>query len=127
MGQQPDPPCSACSSAEICSKCWTLMTIAVRIIDRALVGEGLGDPCGPWPHAPGTCPEHVLPHSNTQTPKGTTAVLMLSWGWGGSGGCAGAQWGLPRGFAALLGLDGCHNPSRRAPAAQLFPLQRTWA
>uniref|UniRef100_A0A8D0DKZ9 DNA primase AEP n=1 Tax=Salvator merianae TaxID=96440 RepID=A0A8D0DKZ9_SALMN len=28
-----------CSSAEICSKCWTLMTIAIRIIDRALVGE----------------------------------------------------------------------------------------
>ncbi|XP_010005986.1 PREDICTED: DNA primase small subunit [Chaetura pelagica] len=29
------------SSAEICSKCWTLMTIAVRVIDRALV-EDLG-------------------------------------------------------------------------------------
>ncbi|KAJ6658089.1 hypothetical protein lerEdw1_001565 [Lerista edwardsae] len=26
-----------CSSAEICSKCWTLMIIAIRIIDRALV------------------------------------------------------------------------------------------
>ncbi|XP_009881116.1 PREDICTED: DNA primase small subunit [Charadrius vociferus] len=37
----PDPPRSASSSAEICSKCWTLMTIAVRIIDRALV-EDLG-------------------------------------------------------------------------------------
>uniref|UniRef100_K7F650 DNA primase n=1 Tax=Pelodiscus sinensis TaxID=13735 RepID=K7F650_PELSI len=28
-----------CSSAEICSKCWTLMTIAIRIIDRALVED----------------------------------------------------------------------------------------
>ncbi|XP_075580993.1 DNA primase small subunit [Pelecanus crispus] len=32
---------TCCSSAEICSKCWTLMTIAVRVIDRALV-EDLG-------------------------------------------------------------------------------------
>ncbi|XP_065275570.1 DNA primase small subunit [Emys orbicularis] len=28
-----------CSSAEICSKCWTLMTIAIRVIDRALVED----------------------------------------------------------------------------------------
>ncbi|XP_074835801.1 DNA primase small subunit isoform X2 [Carettochelys insculpta] len=28
-----------CSSAEICSKCWTLMTIAIRIIDRGLVED----------------------------------------------------------------------------------------
>uniref|UniRef100_A0A670KJ05 DNA primase n=1 Tax=Podarcis muralis TaxID=64176 RepID=A0A670KJ05_PODMU len=28
-----------CSSAEICPKCWTLMTIAIRIIDRALVED----------------------------------------------------------------------------------------
>lgn len=28
-----------CSSAEICSKCWTLMIIAIRIIDRALVAD----------------------------------------------------------------------------------------
>lgn len=27
---------SCCSSADICSKCWTLMTMAIRIIDRAL-------------------------------------------------------------------------------------------
>uniref|UniRef100_A0A8D3D351 DNA primase n=1 Tax=Scophthalmus maximus TaxID=52904 RepID=A0A8D3D351_SCOMX len=27
---------SCCSAAEICSKCWTLMTIAVHILDRAL-------------------------------------------------------------------------------------------
>ncbi|XP_068266223.1 DNA primase small subunit [Nyctibius grandis] len=32
---------TCCSSADICSKCWTLMTIAVRVIDRALV-EDLG-------------------------------------------------------------------------------------
>ncbi|XP_065510546.1 DNA primase small subunit isoform X2 [Caloenas nicobarica] len=32
---------TCCSSAEICAKCWTLMTIAVRVIDRALV-EDLG-------------------------------------------------------------------------------------
>uniref|UniRef100_A0A8C3JS94 DNA primase n=1 Tax=Calidris pygmaea TaxID=425635 RepID=A0A8C3JS94_9CHAR len=32
---------TCCSSAEICFKCWTLMTIAVRVIDRALV-EDLG-------------------------------------------------------------------------------------
>ncbi|XP_054043185.1 DNA primase small subunit isoform X5 [Rissa tridactyla] len=38
---------TCCSSAEICSKCWTLMTIAVRVIDRALVGEGLGDAARP--------------------------------------------------------------------------------
>ncbi|CAM4658416.1 unnamed protein product [Lepidochelys olivacea] len=30
---------SCCSSAEICSKCWTLMTIAIRVIDRALVED----------------------------------------------------------------------------------------
>ncbi|XP_007421317.2 DNA primase small subunit, partial [Python bivittatus] len=28
-----------CSSADICSKCWTLMTIAIHIIDRALVED----------------------------------------------------------------------------------------
>ncbi|KAF3826106.1 hypothetical protein GH733_006220, partial [Mirounga leonina] len=28
-----------CSSADICSKCWTLMTMAIRIIDRALKGK----------------------------------------------------------------------------------------
>uniref|UniRef100_G1KYP4 DNA primase n=1 Tax=Anolis carolinensis TaxID=28377 RepID=G1KYP4_ANOCA len=28
-----------CSSADICSKCWTLMTIAIRIIDRSLVED----------------------------------------------------------------------------------------
>lgn len=27
---------SCCSAAEICSKCWTLMTIAIHILDRAL-------------------------------------------------------------------------------------------
>ncbi|KAK1151312.1 DNA primase small subunit isoform X1 [Acipenser oxyrinchus oxyrinchus] len=27
---------NCCSAAEICSKCWTLMTIAIRILDRAL-------------------------------------------------------------------------------------------
>ncbi|XP_004692489.1 PREDICTED: DNA primase small subunit [Condylura cristata] len=28
-----------CNSADICSKCWTLMTMAIRIIDRALMGK----------------------------------------------------------------------------------------
>ncbi|KAG8513974.1 Nascent polypeptide-associated complex subunit alpha, muscle-specific form, partial [Galemys pyrenaicus] len=28
-----------CNSADICSKCWTLMTMAMRIIDRALKGK----------------------------------------------------------------------------------------
>uniref|UniRef100_A0A8C3SZY2 DNA primase AEP n=1 Tax=Chelydra serpentina TaxID=8475 RepID=A0A8C3SZY2_CHESE len=37
---------SCCSSAEICSKCWTLMTIAIRVIDRALVGKYLPRPLG---------------------------------------------------------------------------------
>uniref|UniRef100_A0A3Q3KDT5 DNA primase n=1 Tax=Monopterus albus TaxID=43700 RepID=A0A3Q3KDT5_MONAL len=27
---------SCCSAADICSKCWTLMTIAIRVLDRAL-------------------------------------------------------------------------------------------
>ncbi|XP_055366086.1 DNA primase small subunit [Betta splendens] len=27
---------SCCSQADICSKCWTLMTIAIRVLDRAL-------------------------------------------------------------------------------------------
>lgn len=33
--------CFLSSSAEICRKCWTLMTIAIRIINRALVGKWL--------------------------------------------------------------------------------------
>uniref|UniRef100_A0A8C8BBY8 DNA primase AEP n=1 Tax=Otus sunia TaxID=257818 RepID=A0A8C8BBY8_9STRI len=37
---------TCCSSAEICAKCWTLMTIAVRVIDRALVGEALDPEAG---------------------------------------------------------------------------------
>ncbi|EMP29374.1 DNA primase small subunit [Chelonia mydas] len=38
---------SCCSSAEICSKCWTLMPIAIRVIDRALVGKYPPRPLGP--------------------------------------------------------------------------------
>ncbi|XP_035753072.1 DNA primase small subunit, partial [Egretta garzetta] len=65
---------TCCSSAEICSKCWTLMTIAVRVIDRALVGEGHGDPRGPRLRVLGTRPDHALPCSNAQTPNPLTCL-----------------------------------------------------
>lgn len=101
------------------------MTIAVRIIDRALVGEGLGDPHGPRPCALGTNPDCALPHTNAQTPK---------WGLGqhshGAGGERRMHW-CPAGFAqrvcSVASLGGRCSPSQCAAAAWLFPPQRTWA
>ena len=35
---------TCCREANICNKCWRFMTIAMKIIDRALRGEKLGVP-----------------------------------------------------------------------------------
>ena len=39
---------TCCQEANICIKCWKFITIAIRVVDRALRGEAGYGPVQPW-------------------------------------------------------------------------------